>query len=127
MVSTGGAWGEVVAQLALGQTKSSGRHQKSGNESATGHLLTIATVALEHHDRFGRTFVANCSAKTTTHEGNFQVHIVAREFIAHASISTLVAFICFNHVLACVKIGASESPEVAPCNSMMLRPRIADF
>src|ERR1051325_5141190 len=69
MFSPGKTWREVVTQLPFRQPKRRGRHEQSGHESAAGHLLTIATVALERHDGFSRAFVANRAASAAAGDG----------------------------------------------------------
>src|ERR1051325_165717 len=71
MFSPGETWREVVTQLPFRQPKRRGRHEQSGHESAAGHMLTIATVALERHDGFSRAFVANRAATAAAGKWDF--------------------------------------------------------
>ena len=61
---------EMIAQLPLRQPKGRSGHEQAGDEAAAGHPLAIAAVAFEHHDRFSRTFVANCSTHASIGKGN---------------------------------------------------------
>jgi hypothetical protein len=65
---------EMVTQSSACQSKRLSRHQHPGSESAASHLLTIATMALKHHDRLRNAFVANCAARTAASERYFHVH-----------------------------------------------------
>lgn len=62
---------EMVTQSSACQSKRPSRHQHPGSESAASHLLTIATMALKHHDRLRNAFVANRTAGATAGERYF--------------------------------------------------------
>jgi hypothetical protein len=62
---------EMVTQLSACQSKRPSRHQHPGSESAASHLLTIATMALKHHDRLRSAFVPNGTARTAPTERYF--------------------------------------------------------
>src|ERR1051325_10383221 len=71
MFSPGKTWREEITQLPFRQPKRRGRHEQSGHESAAGHMLTIATVALERHDGFSQAFVANRAANAAAGKWDF--------------------------------------------------------
>jgi hypothetical protein len=60
----------MIAELPLGQAKCFSRNQQSSDKSAAGHTLTVAAVAFECHDRFGRAFVTNGPADASSGKWN---------------------------------------------------------
>ena len=81
---------EMIARPPLRQTKCRRGHEQAGDESAAGHPLAIAAVAFEHHDGFGQTFIANCSARATTGKGNG--HIIVSPSLQILGLQNLVTF-----------------------------------
>ncbi len=69
---------EMVTQLSVRQSKCRFRQQQPGNESAASHVLTIATMAFEHHDRLGSAFVSNRAAGAASSERYFHVILSRR-------------------------------------------------
>jgi hypothetical protein len=65
VLPAGQAWREMIEELALRQPECLCRHQHGGSEPAARNALAIAAVALEHHDRFSRAFVANRPARAS--------------------------------------------------------------
>lgn len=65
---------KMVAQLSARQSKCLSRKQHPGSESGASPLLTIATMAFEHHDRLRTAFVSNRAAGTATSKRYFHIY-----------------------------------------------------
>jgi hypothetical protein len=75
MLASSDAGREMVTQLSARQSKRLCRYQDCGNKSAATHLLAIAAMAFQHHDRFCSTFVTNRAAGAATGERYFHIHL----------------------------------------------------
>src|SRR5262249_39729330 len=73
---------EVIMQLSARQSKRLCWHHDCGRESAARHLLAIATVTFEHHDRLCSNLVTNRAARAAAGEWNFHFWFSRLEFVA---------------------------------------------